>query len=249
MREWQEQAIILRCGYFREADLWLRALFRTRGLLTVFAFGGAKSRRRFCGCLDQFNTLECRVRASRNGAYLGLEEASLKNGPVRLRQDWRGMGIAANCLRFAEACGTGPEAAPECFDIIEDLRACLEQPGEAGGYLPVFFRLRFAAALGYAPDFAMCSGCGEAIRTGGRFLVDEGRCLCQGCASGQRHSRHSITLAQPALDLLQNVQHNLPRCWPPDAAGAALRQAARAIDGFVQFHLGLEWENGTFRRI
>ncbi len=49
MREWIDYALVLRIGHFRENDLWLKLLCRKRGLLTLFAFGGSKSKRRFCG--------------------------------------------------------------------------------------------------------------------------------------------------------------------------------------------------------
>lgn len=78
--EWADQAVVLRIGHFRESDLWLKLLCRGRGLLTLFAFGGSRSRRRFCGCLDVLNTLQCRVKTSGRENFLNLEEAVLLSG-------------------------------------------------------------------------------------------------------------------------------------------------------------------------
>lgn len=251
MPQWREQALILRLGHFRESDLWLRALLKNQGLVTLFAFGGAKSKKRFCGCLDQLNTLDCAIKPSRGGEYLSLEEASLINSPSRLRQDWRGMGIAANCARFAEACGIGPECAGEAFALMEALRDLLEQGAKRRAMLPLFFRLRLAAILGYAPDFASCANCGSENRPWGYFQVDEGLTYCPSCSLGGNFAqkRRGMKLFWPTLDLLLKVQQNLPRLWPLDLDDAIVRPAGRAIDGFIQFHLGLEWDNGIFRRI
>ena len=53
--EWSDTALVLGVGRFRESDLWLRMLTRRHGIVSAFAFGGSRSRKRFCGCLDIFN--------------------------------------------------------------------------------------------------------------------------------------------------------------------------------------------------
>ena len=144
--EWTDQALVLRMGAFRESDIWLKLLCREHGLLTLFAFGGSRSRRRFCGCLDVLNSLQCRVRSSKDGRFLNLEEAALLQGPRLLRRNWQRMGLAANCLRFVEAMGVGEDAAPEAFLLVEDLRAVLEAEKAPPVLLPLYFRLRLAGA-------------------------------------------------------------------------------------------------------
>ena len=124
--EWSDTALVLGVGRFRESDLWLRMLTRRHGIVSAFAFGGSRSRRRFCGCLDVLNSLQCRVRSSKDGRFLNLEEAALLQGPRLLRRNWQRMGLAANCLRFVEAMGVGEDAATEAFLLVEDLRAVLE---------------------------------------------------------------------------------------------------------------------------
>ena len=159
--EWTDQALVLRMGAFRESDLWLKLLCREHGLLTLFAFGGSRSRRRFCGCLDVLNSLQCRVRSSKDGRFLNLEEAALLQGPRLLRRNWQRMGLAANCLRFVEAMGVGEDAATEAFLLVEDLRAVLEAEKAPPVLLPLYFRLRLAGALGFAPNLGQCGRCGR----------------------------------------------------------------------------------------
>ena len=252
MREWKDRGIILRHGHFHENDLWLKALLARRGLQTLFAFGGAKSRRRFCGCLDQLNTLECTVRVSRTGEYLNLEEATLLASPVKLRTDWRGMGIAVNCARFTEACAITPENSGESFALLESLRERLERDSKMTGFFPLYYRLRLASAIGFAPSFTSCASCGKIINGQRYFLIEDGQTICAACAasgSGLSRKRH-ILLTGAAAGTLDSVQHTLPEDWN-GAAGtdSDLRLAARVIDSFTQFHLGLEWDNGIFRRI
>lgn len=252
MNEWQDEAVVLRMGHFRESDLWLRLLCRGRGALTLFAFGASRSRRRFCGCLDVFNTLRCRVRVSGRGDFLNLEEAALLRGPRGLRADWRRMGLAANCLRFLEALGVDGEAAPESFALLEDLRELLEDDAPLPPLLPLFFRLRLAGALGFAPNLGQCGLCGAEVEERASFVVDEGLLLCPLCRAERAlaETRYCVEVSRAGLDVLRAVQQTFPSAWPGEALTAPERRAcARLIDGFVQYHLGLAWENGRFRRV
>ncbi|MBQ4568047.1 MAG: recombination protein O N-terminal domain-containing protein [Desulfovibrio sp.] len=250
--EWADQAIVLRVGHFRESDLWLRLLCRKHGLLTLFAFGGSRSRRRFCGCLDVFNTLQCRVRVSGRGGFLNLEEAVLLAGPQGLRQQWGRMGVAANCLRFIEALGISEDGAAEAFALTENLRTVLENAGQLPALLPLFFRLRLAGSQGFAPLLGQCGLCGGSLGSRALFVVDEGQMRCATCRAAQpvQSGRYGIEISPAALDLLRHVQQESPSGWPGTEPEPADRRAcARLIDGFVQYHLGLSWENGFFRRV
>lgn len=238
-------------GHFGESHLWLRLLLAGRGVNTAFAFGGAKSLHRFCGCLDIFNELSCRISIAAGKDFMILEEASLTVAPRRLRGDWRRMGMAANCLAFTEAVAVGREGSRECFALLADLRSHLELAPGIPAFLPLFFRLRLAAALGYAPDFRTCA-CGASLRGGGQFLADEGRVCCPSCMKGKSFAekRHSFRLGSGAMDLA-DICTSVPVSQMPlsQASGEDLRQCGRAINDFVEFHMGLAWENGRFRRV
>lgn len=249
--EWTDQALVLRMGAFRESDIWLKLLCREHGLLTLFAFGGSRSRRRFCGCLDVLNSLRCRVRSSKDGRFLNLEEAALVRGPRLLRHDWQRMGLAANCLRFVEAMGVSEDAAVETFRLVEDLRDVLEAEKAPPALLPLYFRLRLAGALGFAPNLGHCGRCGRRISEQALFVVDEGQLRCSSCRNSRFElERYGVEVPAEGLDLLRHVQQSFPSGWPEGELAPSVRRAcARAIDGFVQYHLGLSWEGNYFRRV
>lgn len=250
-QEWKGAAHILRFGNFGESHVWLRLLLADRGVATAFAFGGARSLRRFCGCLDTFNELSCRISVSERRDFTVLEEATLVNAPRRLRRDWRRMGVAANCLSFTEALAVGREGSRECFALVSDLREYLENAREISSFLPLFFRLRLASALGYAPGFSACV-CGAVLSEGGFFLSHEGRVFCPDCTRGKRfvEKRHSFWLSPGAIALASACE-GVPVSAMPllEAGGDCLRQCGRAINDFVEYQMGLAWENGRFRRI
>lgn len=251
MAEWKEEGFVVRTGHFRESDLWLRILLKEHGLQTVFAFGAAKSRRRFCGCLDILNTLYCRIRSNRTGQYLTLEEASLINAPVSLRTNWQYMGIAANCLKLVEAIEMERSAAGACYELLEDLKVTLEH--DLPVYCQYFFRIKLLSILGLAPDFAHCAKCGKIMNNeNGLLLVPEGQLCCRNCGRKMawNEKKLAIDLSAAAIGQLSYSTNTLPHQWiNHNLPQEDCRQCGRAIDAIMEYHLGLVWDNGFFRKI
>lgn len=246
--EFSEHVLVLQVGKFREADLWVRFLSPSRGVLSAFAFGGSLSRRRFVGCLDVFNQVHFRVKSSPKTQYLYLQEGVLIQGPDRLRHDWRRFGIARNCANFLQAFGVAREGAAETHALFLDFLRLLEEAEHLPAMLPLLFRLRLAFDLGYGLDMTQCSACAASLaEQGAYFQVRQGRVVCQACA--RLHGTEGLFLSGQAVAVLTCVQQEPPLSW----AGLALapgvaRECARAIDGFIHYHVGLAWENGRFVR-
>ena len=246
--EWTDTALVLQVRQIREADLWLRLLSRQRGVYHAFAFGGSRSRRRFCGCLDMLNTLRCRVSTSRDGRFLSLQEAVLQRGPRRLRVDTARFGIAVNCVRFLETLGVGEEGAAAAFALLETALSLLEENDDPPPLFPLFFRLSLASCQGFAPLLDRCGRCGDATPDGAVFLVREGALRCPHC--GTASERQAVNIPRKVLDVLRLVQQKFPAVRHVGSLDLAERRCcARVIDEFVQHHLGIRWEEGRFRRI
>lgn len=177
--EFTDRVLILRVGRFRETDLWVRFLSPKRGILSAFAFGGSRSRRRFSGCLDVFNEVLFSIKTTRNGTYNALQEGVLTRAPRRLRSDWQRLGIAANCAKFVEAFGISPDGAEKTHALLTETLALLEEDEAPPGNLPALFRARVAFDQGYAVDPTRCARCaaplgdsrdpGFHVREGGFF--------------------------------------------------------------------------------
>ena len=249
--EFSEQSLILHVGKFKEADLWVRFLSPTRGILSAFAFGGSRSKRRFTGCLDIFNEVLLRVQSSRRGTYMALQEGVLLRGPVRLRSDWARYGMANNCVKFLQSFGVGPEGADKAHFVLRQVLQLLEEADILPVQLPLFFRARLVFDQGYALDTDDCSLCGGALAgKGARFLVQEGHLLCLSCAPSAHTSGRVMEVSAEALDILGAMREIPPSAWAGIPLGSpAGAECARALEGFVQFHVGLVWENGRFARI
>lgn len=248
--EWNDRGLILRHGWFHESDMWLKILFRDRGLVTAFAFGAANSKVRFCGCLDTFNTIDARIKTSSRNSYINLQEASLVESPATLRKNWKRMGVGYNCLRFIEAADIDPATSVKCFELTENLRSWLEEASSPQSMTTLFFRMRLAGLLGYAPDFDHCARCGATPAGGAIFRADEGQTYCLACGDELPDRRRSIPLPSRALASLRSASSSNPANWEIESLdGAGKRACSRLIDNFIEYHLGLKWDNGFFRRV
>ena len=94
--EFSEDVVVLKVGTFREADCWVRFFSPTYGILTGFAFGGRRSRRRFGGCLDPLSLVRFRVSQNKRCEYYCLEEGVLLNRFSGLKKDLKKLKYAKN---------------------------------------------------------------------------------------------------------------------------------------------------------
>lgn len=246
--EFSERVLLLHVGKFKESDLWVRFLSPTRGILTAFAFGGSRSRRRFIGCLDLFNEVNVKVCPSGRGAYLALHEGVLIKGVSRLRADMSRLGMAANCAAFLQTFGVTHEGARAAYALFHQTLHLLEEEEGPPGLLPLFFRARLAFDQGYALETRQCSICGKFFEEENAYLLlRDGQFACRFCSSSQPGQR--IVLGPQALEALDKTKALSPAFWGElRLAPAVARECARVIDGFIQYHVGICWENGRFVR-
>ena len=85
-------------------------------------------------------------------------------------------------------------------------------------------------------------------------MISEGTLMCADCAA-RKDAHDGIRLSAASLELLRRVQTLAPPEWhfSGDQSGLQPREDRRncikAIDGFIQYHLEIVWENGRFRRM
>ena len=84
--------------------------------MMAYAFGGKKSRRRFCGCLDALSFVRFRARSDKFRRYFCLEEGQLIDSFFDLKRNSARLGMAVNCaLFFSTREGNGDDNC-DCGD-------------------------------------------------------------------------------------------------------------------------------------
>ncbi|MDR1946781.1 MAG: DNA repair protein RecO [Desulfovibrio sp.] len=246
--EFSERMLVLQVGKFRESDMWVRLLSPSRGVISAFAFGGSRSRRRFAGCLDTFNEIGVHVKASPGKQFFILQEGVLIRGVSRLRRDGQRFGMAVNCVRFLQSFGIVPEGAEKAHFLMRETLRLLEDREQAPRLLPVFFRARLAFDQGYALELAHCSRCGKALPgMYARLLIRAGQAACPACARAT--SDYRLPLGPETVSTLKALHILAPDAWDGLAAHpAAAGEFSEAVDAFIRYHVGIAWEDGRFVR-
>ncbi|MHC1701664.1 MAG: DNA repair protein RecO [Humidesulfovibrio sp.] len=263
--EFTEKALVLKVGRFRETDIWLRLFFAGRGVVTAFAFGGSRSTRRFCGCLDQLVLGTFRVGSNRRGTYKVLEEGTLLHAFPGLRRDPRKLGLVAHCLKFVEAVQIGSQGARPVFDLLLETLGTLERSEVGAELLPLLFKAKLTFEQGLKPDLTLCVRCGRPAwehvcadhapvvtapsGAGLGFSVERGGLVCASCCD-VRGDIEAEPLSIGAARALEWIGASRPADWPRLSLEPEMRrQLGRVVDRFVAYHLGLRWEHGMYRKI
>jgi len=265
--EFTEKALVLRVGRFRENDVWAKIFCASRGVITAFAFGGSRSRRRFSGCLDPLVLADFRVGSSRRGAYHVLQEGALLHAFPGLRSNPRKLGLVAHCLKFVEAVQVDPSGSRPIFDLLLETLSTLESGAVGAEMLPLLFKAKLTFEQGLTPDLALCVRCGRPAwdhepdshgfgegadgtcqkPSPGKlaFSVERGGLVCALCDDVQAEP-----LCLGSVRVLEWIGKSRPADWPKLSLEPAMRrELGRIVDRFVAWHLGLRWENGTYRKI
>lgn len=270
-QEWTGEGVILKVGRFREIDCWVRFFSPSQGLVTAMAFGGSRSRRRFCGCLDALNSVLFKVRFFPAKGRHVLEEGTLLRGFPRLRRDAARTGLAANCLQFIQALRITPEEAPAVHGLLVETLDVLDQAEHIAPVFAQLFRAKLCFTQGYAPELTCCSGCGlpmaepqgagrpvgqerlrsaglpergEASLSGGILAMDSGGVYCAHCPS---EDIHQLRIGPETRSILESLACSGPWQWANLPMSSQTRgELFQIVDGYVRRHLGLSWRNGRF---
>ena len=245
--EFTERSLVLRVGRFREQDMWVRLLSPSQGLITAFAFGGCRSRKRFPGCLNSLGHVLFRVSRGRKG-YFNLEEGVLLNGFSGLKAEPDRLGMASNCCNFLQAAHIGNSDSSEICDLVLQVLESLEEGHAVSALFPLLFRARVAFAQGYSPVFDRCSRCNALLDPAGScaFHPQDGRMVCKACTRAQDTA---ITAPVAAAMVLSRLKDFPPRKWMSWEPPREVRYACfQMVEALIEWHLGLRYNGKRYVR-
>ena len=232
-----EKVLVIRTGRFKEYDLWVRFLSPSRGILTGFAFGGCRSRKRFSGCLDALNLVLFKVSSGKGNRYLVLEEGSLIHGYPKLKKDASRLGMAINSLRFVQQiCPEGDDSSG-IYSLLLDYLETMETNCGIPSFFPLLFRARASFSHGYQPSLDACCRCRAPLHGIAQpgFLFTEGKIICGEC---RQNNDRVIKTYPESLIFLKTLNTSSPgqwARWTPDST--VLQDCFQIVESFVQFHL------------
>jgi DNA repair protein RecO (recombination protein O) len=234
----QTTALVLRTRPLGEADVLVSLLCQDGRRLELVARSGRASRRRFAGCLEPFSEVSIVAGRHRTAGLPALEEASLIEGHLAVRQDLQRLGQAAYAMELVECFALEEEANPALWPIAAGALSAIEKKAFGEPEL-AYLELRVLQAAGLAPVLEGCLGCGRGHSSSWRIDASGEGFFCSSCAAAPAAG----TISAAALDFLRALGK---RRLPP--AGTACSQARRALQFFLSQHAGRAFRALEFLR-
>jgi DNA repair protein RecO (recombination protein O) len=219
-----------------EADLIVSLFTREQGKLKGIAKSGAKSRRRFGGALEPMTHVLASYFEKPRQELVRLDACEIVSSPLSAPLDY---ARAAALAFYAEVLEeTLPDRDPHDA-IFRLLLAVLEYTQLHQIWMPVtYFGLWIPRLLGWLPELAHCTVCGELLAGRPAFfhLQDDGLSCEQHRRPGARVlSVDAQTLAQRIFR--QPVSALAAEPWPAARAADLRRFAMQALERHTERHL------------
>ncbi len=171
MQTFRTEAIILRRTNYGEADRILNLLTPERGKVSAIAKGVRKPKSKLAGGLELFAT--CDVTILQGKSDMGtVSSARLEKFYGDILKDYDRMQLAYELVRLTNKA-TETVSEPEFYYLLRDSFVYLNELSIDEKIVELWFRLRFAAALGVGLNLASTVR-GEALQAEQRYNFDFG---------------------------------------------------------------------------
>ena len=236
MRQYREEAIVLRTQKLGEADRIITLLTRRTGRVRAVAKGVRRTKSRFGARLEPFTHVDLQLYTGRSLDYVQQAE-TLRPYGERLAGDYPRYTAGVAMLETAERF-TPEEKEPalrQFLLLVGGLRTLGSSEHDPRLVLDAYL-LRSLAVAGYAPALTDCALCGarEDTAPGGRWLmfaVPAGGVVCRSC--------RPPGAATPAGQTLGLMSALLRGDW--HAAGGSERrhqvECSGLVAAYLQWHL------------
>lgn len=229
MERFTDEALVLSCVDYGDADRLVTLLTKAHGRLTAFAAGARKSKRRFAGALEAGTWLSARL-VERRGDTLRLDGVDVLQSFFRLREDLPRIARAMYCLELCRELTRDREPQEALFAQLKGYLTLLDD-AQAGPTSLLKFELDALERSGFRPRFDSCALCGEEPGARPRFDAGHGGVLCEACAG---HVPGAVALQAEVARALAALQDGARTPLP-----AEVRARARTLlNGFIAHQLG-----------
>ncbi len=230
-RTYKTRAIVLRARNLGEADRIYTLFGESGGKFDAVAKGVRRTKSHFSGRLEFASEVALSLHRGRNLDVITSAEIFRARWPSIV--DPAGFATAHVLAELIDAFCEPDLALPEVYALLRGALRALEDSIDPAALVPRF-QLRLLGALGFAPEAASCVRCGVAFDSRpGWADLEAGGLACETC----RPHRADALALEPA-DVQNFAALGAERGAAVRAAVAATAPAARAVDAFVNYHLG-----------
>lgn len=230
MRQYQDEAVVLRTHDLAEADRIVTMLTRHHGLVRAVGRGVRRTKSRIGGRLEPFGVIDVMLHPGRSLDAITQVDTLAPHGRA-IMADYGLYTTATAMVETAERlAGVEHEPAVQQYHLLAGgLRALAERSHPSTLVLDSYL-VRALAVAGWAPTFAECARCG-AIGPHRAFSAPMGGALCQPC--------RPPGAASPAPETFELLGALLAGDWAvADASDERhRRESSGLVAAYLQWHL------------
>ena len=232
MREFRDDAVVLRTYKSGESDRVAVLWTRHHGKVRVFAKGIRKTSSRLGGNLETLAYVDVDLVKTRGDFYVARHVAH-RERLTTLRSSYGRINAGYAVVEVVDAIPSDDVADEGIFDLVARVLLTLDDERFDPALVPTSFYFKLLAHDGSEPVVDACVNCG---RTGPLVAFDAqvGGTLCPDCRSGTSISPEALALVRRILggDLAAVLREE-----PPPGAGEVMALALDAVEAHFGRHL------------
>jgi len=229
-RAYKTRAIVLRGRTLGEADRIYTLFTELRGKLDAVAKGVRRPKSHIAGRLEFMSEAAFTLHRGRNLDVITSADLVETHWAELVRPG--AFAAASVVAELVDAFCEPDLAMPDAYALLRGAARGIARAAEPASLVPRF-ALRLLDVLGLAPPSDACVHCGGPFGEGAWADVDAGGLACAAC---RPHRADALGLS--AADVTSFRALGAPRAAATPNSLRATPAAARAIDAFINYHLG-----------
>ena len=226
------EAVVVRSMPYGETSRIAPLFTLQKGKLTVMAKGARAARSRFGSSLEVLSHIQAVIYHRPSRSMQTLSESTHLSLFLRATQQLDRLAAGLRACELTYALTEEEEPQPDIFSLLVRTLEALDKEQTNASCVQMYFQMRLAEALGFAPDFARDDV--QALDdSGGYLLLDTGAIVAEATTSHsvRRATRSALRafaiLARAKLEVIERM-----RLTPEQ-----LPETRQLVDDFLRYHV------------
>jgi DNA repair protein RecO (recombination protein O) len=249
----KDEGIVLFKRAYGESDKIVRLFTLGSGRVAAIAKGANKSQKRFMNTLEPFNHISLEYFEKYGKGMVRIENAHTIETNEGIEKSLKKACIAGFFTEFVDKLTRDREKHPELFYLLKDVLAAIKCHDLS--YSDVLYHeLSMLQTLGFEPNFHSCVYCGKSMDEEDRtcFSSERGGTLCPRCSRFIAHKKYDEGVIARLASMRNGGENSFSREPLSSYAlcdggngndGVFERDARDLLEGFVSFHLEVEFKS------
>lgn len=249
----KDEGIVLFKRAYGESDKIVRLFTLGCGKVAAIAKGANKSQKRFMNTLEPFNHISLEYFEKYGKGMVRLENAHTIMTNEGIEKSLKRACMAGFFTEFVDKLTRDREKHAELFYMLKEVLTAIKQTDLTYSDL-LYCELSMLQTLGFEPNFQTCVYCGKPMHEDDRtcFSSERGGTLCSRCSRFIVHKKYDEGVIARLASMKNGGGNVMSReqvgsyspCGDGNGDDAIFERDARdLLEGFVSFHLDVEFKS------